>query len=71
MFRYQTDRFMPEFCCILTSLWILHRTPPDLYLSTLVKVSVFIKPHHTMESEMLSWHASRSVQVSERRRAKI
>ena len=37
---------MPEFCCVLTSLRILHRTPPDLYLSTLVKVSVVIKPHH-------------------------
>ena len=45
MFRYPTDRFLPEFCCVLTSLEILHRTPPDPYLTTLIKVSVFIKPH--------------------------
>ena len=43
---HQTNRFSFEFRCVLTSLLALHRTPPYLYLTTLIKVSVLIKPHH-------------------------
>jgi hypothetical protein len=65
MFGHQTDRFMSAFCCVLTSLKILHRTPPELSLSTLVKVSVFIKPHQVSLRCMAFQIASRVFSVAQ------